>query len=170
MKKTLVAIALLCGFVLAEEQSGEKILDMKTLVDFSQRNALSSLVLDEGMTINRRAGTVTVPARSETQVTLWSLDQREQPIGATCDEVRIRLESTAKGLINTTWRVYAGESRASAQCVLDPGANEIRIPLVDLYRDDRKSTIDWLHVKSLALAFGRMKEPFVFRGCLCHWD
>ncbi|MBN1809324.1 MAG: carbohydrate-binding family 9-like protein [Planctomycetes bacterium] len=166
MKKMLVAAALLCGFVLADEQPEMKVHDMKTLADFSQRNALSLLVLDEGMSVDRRAGTVTVPARSETQVTLWTArpdSVLEHPGGGAYAELRIRLESTAEGLVNTAWRVHDADGRASAQYVLDPGINVIRIPLRNLFHDGRKSILDPLGIKSVALAFGRMQEPFVFR-------
>jgi hypothetical protein len=159
MKKLLVLVVVLCGVAWAEERGEREVAKQKVVVDFADKAVWKDIGLSEGVTANQKTSTIDVPARKESSVTLWHSDKAGWKA---FDEVRITLTSTAKGLMDVAWEITDTDGKAAGAFVLDPGANDIRIPLQNLY-DGTTGLINPDEIKSVALRFGRMKDAFQFK-------
>jgi len=160
MKKLFAAALILHAAAFARERAPLRPVRTKVVADFSRRAHLKSVVASGGVLVSLKGATIEIPARKASEIIIW---QSEGADPSAFDELRLEIVAPeGDRRVPVTWKLSDAKGAAPGTFVLDGGANEIRIPLRDLYIAGGGRALDAKSLRALALSFGRMSEGYSF--------
>lgn len=158
-------IALFAGTVFAAcEPAPERtdlkrpVLEKRLLADYGQGlGSAKALHAQAAAVVEAGALLVTLPGRVELPaVQLWAGDATDL---SACDALRLSVENLAGGRAAVLLWVYAADGkRAAFDFPLDPGANELHLPLRNAVKEDATELLDTRKAVKIELALKRQKD------------